>query len=329
MTNKFEMNTLYKKIQALGFTKKNIKAMLPDWWNDNIANTQAGFLEAASLLAKSFSLDFSSLVSGNEAKFDIPNPNFKTRRNIDISKLESAVALSSVAAKAVLKGFDTKLNIEGLTPEKIRNTLLSRGNRWIDFRTLLEYCWEIGIPVLHLDLFTKKKMQGLAILLNERPIIILTSKKKYGYLVFDLAHELGHILAGHTQNDLIIDERIFEKDNNPREQEANDLALKILIGNNIPHKPMHTTPNKIADACIAAGKRDNIDPAHLVLNIGHSMNNWSIIQSSLNIIKERLNISPNDPSVCKEAMLERLDFSEMGDFEHPMRVITGSLNKAA
>ena len=137
MTNKFEMNTLYKKIQALGFTKKNIKAMLPDWWNDNIANTQAGFLEAASLLAKSFSLDFSSLVSSNEANFDIPNPNFKTRRNTALSELESAVALSSVAAKAVLKGFDTKLNIEGLTPEKIRNTLLSRGNRWIDFRTLL------------------------------------------------------------------------------------------------------------------------------------------------------------------------------------------------
>ncbi len=329
MTNKFEMNTLYKKIQALGFTKKNIKAMLPDWWNDNIANTQAGFLEAASLLAKSFSLDFSSLVSGNEAKFDIPNPNFKTRRNIDLSELESAVALSSVAAKAVLKGFDTKLNIEGLTPEKIRNTLLSRGNRWIDFRTLLEYCWEIGIPVLHLDLFTKKKMQGLAISLNERPVIILTSKKKYGYLVFDLAHELGHILAGHTKNDLVIDEHIFEKYDDPREKEANDLALKILIGDNIRYTTTYVIPDTIAEACIAAGKRDNIDPAHLALNIGHSMNNWSTIQSSLNIIRERLNISTNDPSVCKEAMLERLDFDEMGDFEHPMRVITGSLNKGA
>ena len=58
MTNKFEMSTLYKKIQALGFTKSNIKTMLPEWWNDKIASSQTGFLEAASLLAKSFSLDF-------------------------------------------------------------------------------------------------------------------------------------------------------------------------------------------------------------------------------------------------------------------------------
>lgn len=329
MTNKFEMNTLYRKIQALGFSKSNIKAMLPDWWNDKIASSQTGFLEAASLLAKSFSLDFSSLISNSEAKFDIPNPNFKVRRNIEISELDSAVALSSVAAKAVLKGFDTELKIKGLTPEKIRSTLLARGNRWIDFRTLLEYCWEIGVPVLHLDLFTKKKMQGLAISLNKRPVIILTSKKKYGYLLFDLAHELGHILAGHTKNDLVIDEHIFEKYDDPREKEANDLALKILIGDNIRYTTTYVAPDTIAEACIAAGKRDNIDPAHLALNIGHSMNNWSTIQSSLNIIRKRLNISTSDPDVCKEAMLERLDFGEMGDFEHPMRVITGSLNKAA
>ena len=172
-------------------------------------------------------------------------------------------------------------------------------------------------------------MQGLAISLNERPVIILTSQKKYGYLVFDLAHELGHILAGHTKNDLVIDEHIFEKYDDPREKEANDLALKILIGDNIRYTTMHVTPDAIAEACIAAGKRDNIDPAHLALNIGHSMNNWSTIQSSLNIISKRLNISTSDPGICKEVMLERLDFDEMGDFEHPMRVITGSLNKAA
>lgn len=329
MTNKFEMNTLYQKIQKLGFSKSTIRAMLPEWWNDNIAKTQAGFLEAASLLSKSFSLELTSLISGEEAKFDIPTPNFKVRRNIEKSELNAAVALSSVAAKAVLKGFNTELKIDGLTPQMIRETLLSRGNRWIDFRTLLEYCWEIGIPVLHLDLATKKKMQGLAISLNNRPVIILTSKYKYGHLVFDLAHELGHILAGHTKDNLVVDEKIAEKDDDPREQEANDLALKILIGNNVRYETVYTSPNKIAQACISAGKSQNIDPAHIALNIGYSMNNWQTIHASLKKIKERLNISANDPSVCKEAMLERLNFDELGDFEHPMRVMTGSLNKAA
>ena len=83
----------------------------------------------------------------------------------------------------------------------------------------------------------------------------------------------------------------------------NDLALKILIGDNIRYTTMHVTPDAIAEACIAAGKRDNIDPAHLALNIGHSMNNWSTIQSSLNIIRKRLNISTSDQVFVKKLCL--------------------------
>lgn len=326
MTNtKFEMRTLYNKISELGFRKKYIRAMLPSWWDDTIAENQAGFLEAALLLSKAFSLDFESLISQEKAKFNIPIPNFKVKKHIESSRLNAAVALSSVAAKAVLKGFDTPLKMEGLTAKNIRETLLSRGNQWIDFRTLIEYCWEIGIPVLHLELNCAVKMQGLAISLNDRPVIILTGKYQYGYLVFDLAHELGHILAQHTKDDIVIDNEIFTKTENQKEMEANKLALEILTGNNYSFYTETKTPAAIADECISIGKEKNIDPAHLALSNAYSTQDWITASQTLKQIKRKLNIKADDPNICKEEMLERLNFEEMGDLEHPVRVMTLSL----
>lgn len=329
MENKFDMKNLYKKIIGLGFKKKEIKTILPEWWNDNIAKTQTGFLEAAALLSKSLSINFNSLISDEDAYFDLPLTNFKSRSNIQSSDLNAAVALSTVAAKATLRGFSADKKYLELTAKDVRQTLLSRGNRWIDFRTLVEYCWEIGIPVLHLSLKNHKKMQGLAIEINERPVIILTSNLKYGYLVFDLAHELGHILAGHTKDSLIIDEQISPSDIDQKEKEANDIALEILTGSASSFSTKIRDYNQIANTCILTGKERNIDPAHLALNIGHSMGNWALANTVLKMIKQKLNIGANDPDICKEAMLERLDFDAMGDFEHPMRMITSSLNKAA
>ncbi|MDY5847516.1 ImmA/IrrE family metallo-endopeptidase [Actinobacillus porcinus] len=329
MANQFEMKTLYNKIIALGFKKKDIQAILPEWWNDNIAKTQSGFLEAAVLLSKSLSINLKSLISEEKACFDLPLSNFKAKGNINTAELDIAVALSTVAAKATLRGFSAEKRYDGLTAKKVRETLLSRGNKWIDFRTLVEFCWEIGIPVLHLNLKNYKKMQGLAIEINNRPVIILTSQHKYGYLVFDLAHELGHILAEHTKDSIVVDERISPKGIEKNEKEANDIALEILTGSTYHFTTRSRNASSIAEACISTGKERNIDPAHLVLNIGHSMDNWVLANSALKIIKEKLNISSNDPAICKEVMLERLDFETMGDFKHPMRVITSSLNKAA
>ena len=42
------MQTLYAKLQSLGFQQKKIKQLLPEWWNDDIAKTPAGTLTTGS-----------------------------------------------------------------------------------------------------------------------------------------------------------------------------------------------------------------------------------------------------------------------------------------
>lgn len=325
----YSANILYTKITSLGFKRKYITSMLPEWWNDSIAQTQAGFTQMAVLLAKAFSLDFKSLISESDIKFNLPSPNFKARTNIDYSDLTNAVALSTVAAKAALAGLDNVYQKSELTSYSIRETLLSRGNGWINFHTLVKYCWEIGIPVLHLSMEGIKKMQGLAISIDRKPVIVLTSKYKHGYLVFDLAHELGHILLGHTDEEIVIDEKIsFSSSIKEREYEANKFALEILTGNTINLGKTYHNPSHIADYCIKYGKENKIDPLHIALNIAHNRNSWSQVNVVIRIIKDRLKLKATDPDICRAEMLERLDFDAMRELEQPMRVLTQSQNRA-
>lgn len=325
------MQPLYQKLKPLGFSKSFIASVLPSWWCDDIANTESGYIEAASMLSNIFNVDLKSLLSEESpATFRIPYPNFKATSNVEYEKLSRAVALSTTVAKACLRTFNSPLKIEGLTPTSIRETLLSRGNKWVDFRALLEYVWEIGIPVLFLE-FPKgiTKMQGLAISVNDRPVIILTSNKKYGYLEFDLAHELGHILANHLEKEkILIDENIkqLEKDKsvNILEQEANSIALEILTGKyNGGFETKCRDIPLLVDSCIQYGKEHNIDPSHLVLNIGHNIQDWRFTASVLNALREKLIIKSSDPEICKEVMFERLEnFGEMKELENMVRKLT-------
>lgn len=79
-------------------------------------------------------------------------------------------------------------------------------------------------------------MDGIAMSLNGRPSIVLSSKRASGFLLFHLAHELGHIALGHvSQNGAIVDDEINESDSDigrdPQEIEADRFAIELLTGN--------------------------------------------------------------------------------------------------
>lgn len=333
MPEKNSMKPLYDKLRGLGFTKPFIQSMLPEWWDDRIAETRAGYIESALTLSKLFNIDLKSLLDNDntQLQYKIPLPNFKATKNKEYQELLNAVSLSTTAARACLRSFQSELKIDNITATSIRKILIEdRGNKWIDFRTLLEYIWEIGIPVLFLKLPDRiKKMQGLAIAINNRPVIILTSRKDYGYLAFDLAHELGHILCGHiSKENIIIDEKIDQNSTLDKEAEANQFALELLTGKkDTCYHTNHTDYKHISllvHSCISYGKQNNIDPSHILLNIAYHTHKWAVANSWLKELKKKLSIKESDYDICRKVMFERLDdFSEMKELENPMKVLTG------
>lgn len=320
------MQTLYAKLHTLGFTKPIVKRLLPEWWDDDIANTPAGFQEASLILSKYLSIRYSSLIGDAAPTFIFPKHKFKHSRNVEEKDLTKAVALSSLAARLTLEAYELDIpNLNEFSAQSIRETLLSRNAPWIDFNTLLDYCWEIGIPVIFVENLPSPKMQGLALQLQGRPVIILTSARKHGYLVFHLAHELGHIILGHvTDNDWVIDETINESGGDDQESEANKFALEILTGKSTAsyrsESPLY--PNDLARSALQVGRENKVDPIHIVLNYGHTNRCMPIANKACQVLVKSLGIKETDPEIAKSTFIQHIDVDSLDD-EKALRYLIG------
>ena len=316
------MKPLYAKLKEQGFNPTYVKTLLPDWWDDKIASSPSGYQQAGLRLAKLFGVQPSSLLNtADELKFLVGERRFKRSSNTDEVDLHQACALASTAAKLALKGFDRPTPSNWPSALEIRKALLDRGLPWIDFRSLLDFCWELGVPVVFLSHLPRgaKKMQGLALSVGNRPAIVLTSNKKNGFLVFDLAHELGHIALGHVAaNSLFIDETIDSKSADEDERAANRFALEVLTGEPDckvqSSKTRYITQGVLADAAMDLGRKHQIDPLHVALNYGHSAKSFATGVAAVNLISLQMAL-PTDQSACREAALRYLDADALGDEE--------------
>lgn len=286
------IQNLYSALKAHGLQKKDVKAILPGWWEDAIADTPAGLQQAKLIVAKALNLKVRPLVEDPpRVEFDLPElRRFKLTRGTTEDDVQLAVALARSASKLVLSVFDRELVKPG-SAEQVRRHILSSGRPWVDLEGLLEYCWQVGIPVVHLaSALMKRKMDGIAMATKGRPTIVLSSRKACGYLLFHLAHELGHVALGHLDpNGAIVDNDIQEDSNGKDEAEraADAYALELLTGKQPQLKltSFYKAPI-LARMAIDYGKQHSIDPTHVVLNSAHNGNFWPLCTATLNVLSE-------------------------------------------
>lgn len=236
-TAKNSMQPLFKKLQACGFNSAFVKKMLPDWWDDSIADTPSGLQQATLILAQLLAIRPDSLWHPTgSAVFALPESRkFKRRSDVDTESLDVACALAFSAARIVQTGLKTSLShtahsIPGANA--LRQMLLTK-SPWIGLAELLDYCFSIGIPVIYLHQFpgNTKKMDGLAFDCQGHAVIVLTKRTAHGGLLFDLAHELGHIALNHLKpGGCIIDQEIDAEAKDNDERAANNYALELLTG---------------------------------------------------------------------------------------------------
>lgn len=305
-----------------------VKTYLPDWWEDSIATTEVGFQESLWLIANTFHIDFKTLnlsVSGSSnPQYRLPNHQFKHSVNLDQDKLKPAVAVAMLAAKITLNTFEKPLaDLSSLSAENIREKLLSDGNQWIDFKVLVQYCWNIGIPVIFIKKIPSPKMDGLALMQNDRPVIVLTKNDDYGVLVFHLAHELGHIILGHVkENGMVIDKKIVKDEEDDLEIQANAFALEILTGKaNKKYTAGKISPKVLAESILNKAKEDSIDPLHIILNYGYSNNNFGFAKQVLQLLVEKLEITQTDQDVAQQFFTDNIDLDSINDDEVIRRII--------
>lgn len=323
MTKPNAIQPLYNKIKKLGYTKPQIQSILPDWWDDAIANTPAGLQEATLILAKRLSINYSSLLT-DEPVFSLPTHCFKHTQAVQIDKLTKAVTFATLASDIVHQGYNRPLSdIKNLTASSIREHIL-KNEPWVDINSLVEYCWDIGIPVIFLKNIPTPKMQGLALQRADRPTIILTSNRENGWLVFDLAHELGHIILEHVNNDTwVVDKEIKENNAETQEIEANQFANVLLTGKpELNFTDLKLSPKGLANSILAYGRANQIDPLHLLFNYSFKQKKFALANKSLPFLLKDMAINQTDQNICQSMLLRNIDINQLDD-ENSLRYLIG------
>ena len=197
----------------------------------------------------------------------------------------------------------------------IRQKILEQAS-WVGLENLLDYCWSLNIPVLHVNYFSRgaKRPDGFTLRLHGRPVIVLCrNEKQPSWLLFILAHELGHIASGHVpENGELLDEQLQENVPDQEEREADQFAVALLTGN--PTTSIGTDgrwPNMrdLAELARQYGRRNGIDPGHVVLNYAHTMghNFFPVAHGAL----KQLYPTTDAMEMVRNKLAENLDWEQL------------------
>lgn len=320
MTDHKPMERIYKKIRLAGFNPAFLKAMLPEWWDDDLASTPSGRQYAALHLARIFSLAPESLRDDAEhVLFSFgSNHKFKRRANVEETSLDVATAVAYSAAKIAVSNFkkpyDSSISLEW---RDVRNSILEK-NDYVNLEGLIDFCSKVGIPVLFINKFPAKakKMAGLALKVYDRPAIVLTQRRTYGYMLFDLAHELGHIAKGHlneSNGECFVDSKIEQNSTDKKELEANQFAFGVITGQEgiqFVHEGRFLNAEQLANGSIETCRVRKIDPTHVALNYCHGLEQWSLATNTLKILCAGL---PSDQELVRKMMLAGINLDEIDE----------------
>lgn len=309
-----DMNSLYSALHAVGLSKQSLRKLMPDWWTPEIETTPTGAQQGKFYLANALSLRLSSFSENPpRIEFELPETKrFKLSAKTTASQVNLATALARSASKIALKGSFRSYTPPAPDAALIRNHLFSKGARWISLEALTDYCWSCGIPVIHLATpLLGKKMDGIAMSINGRPSIVLSSKKKNGFLLFHLAHELGHIALGHvTENSAIVDDDITEADSPQKDEDeraADRFAIQLLTGDSNSRIQLNgfIKGPVLANLATQYGATHKIDPTHVLLNAAHNRRDaYPMCIAAINVIANGL----TDQTLIAEKL-----FSEISD----------------
>ena len=260
--------------------------VLPDWWSDDLADVPANRALAEAFIARQLGFSLDELRSP-EKPLSMPAiwpAQFKRRLNKVDDHVEAAALLAQVVARKVVNPVESSLPplVTDVTAKQIRNEIL-RQKPFVDLDSLVDWCWDNGVLVFQLyRVPSKKNFDGLATMVEGRPVIVLASgKDSPAWLVFHLAHELGHLAAGHVGDEPLLESFAKEVDEG-REEEADSFALELLTGFRRPGIPdLRQTGEKLALTALRTAPDQGIDPGVFALVYARLNNRYAVAQKAL------------------------------------------------
>ena len=276
------------------------------------------------MVARHTGLDFESLGTASTPSFRNAECRFKRAAGKTESDLNLARALGVQLASFAALGMTPPVSQLPSTGAGVREAVL-KDAQLVTLKTLVDYCWRMGVMVLQFSELPKnaKRMHAMATIANGRPAIVVCHKSTEAHLLFDVAHELGHLGLRHVRDgQSLVDEKIDQDSNDAEEREANAYALCAIIG-----EPVHLRlreglrfpdAKQLAEIGRDAQRDHRIDAGHCVLNYAHTMARkgggkpvafWGTATAALKL----LGVRQDGLSIIREAASEKIEWEELPD----------------
>lgn len=303
------------------FTKPQVEKLLPYWWDEELNNSPGAVQEAIFYMAKYLSLDLEGVLDESKPlHFRDVNCRYRKADNRTTAQLQPASAIIHSLARMTAQ-MVTQPYQPFDAPAQIRATFLQAGHHYVDFIPLVRYCWEHGVPVLFVPKLPLKftKMQAVVVRVEGRYVICLTKNHQHAsYLLFDLAHEMGHIYHQHLQDDgLLLDEEVNAEDSDTEESEANRFANILLTGEVTQRFRFagRTTQNhaQMINEAHRQSLAYNVEPGHILLNWAYwkDKREGTFFIKLVNVLLKKIYPNPTWRDELKEIFLENSDASEV------------------
>ncbi len=339
------MRELKARTRAAGLKWAAVEARLPDWAAE-AASHKLGMLELEGFVARHFG--YRLLPEGGFEPAPLPQAMFKVRRTTTVDQVVAARGFATAVAKLVAQATPTPPKAVPPDAEWLRKLALVPGRGWVDFGSLVEASWQLGIPVLYLpDLpVGGRKPDGLVTYVAGRPVVVLLKNQSLAeWMVFVLAHELGHVALGHlgdTEGAAVVDEKISLAAEDPaapgsepedsQEREANAYASRVLVPGGV-QLTLGPWPwpraERLAETAREFGQQHGICPGHAVLNaVKHSTRDnkkpFALGMATLKVLHQTMD-ARTTAEICRDAARRHLDLDmtrpDTADFLEKLEVI--------
>ena len=230
-------NTLMRRLSLAGFNKQLVKtALIPDWWEEPFSKDSSLLPEIELRVSRFLGLPLST-VRNPEQELNIPDhgsAQLRRVRDINRDRMGPAIHTAVQVGAAVVRNLRNNGNVK-IPPSDahaFRQVLKLNGDGPVQLGSILTEAWSSGIPVIQLDTLPSPKFQGLAIFVDEHPIICLGHRHdEPGRVTFIVAHEIGHIVTGDcSPNAPVLHEIEGGYDGSEMERAADQFAARMLLG---------------------------------------------------------------------------------------------------
>lgn len=293
-TSKQGMADLYRRLKQAGYGRRFVQErILPDWWDDSLAEVPANRALAELSISRMIGFPIAALKNPDCQLGRPPTTTFrlKRRKGATPSEVSPSVVLAKRMAEAIVPNLkNTSAFTPGPNAEQIRHAILA-DRPYVDLEALLHYCWERGVVVFHVAELPvvqgiSKKITGLAFFVEQTPVIVLGSKRDSPpWLAFHLAHEMGHVFLEHVKagGPILADSEIDAMVKDPEEDEADRFACTVLTGR--PQIEAAPIPGWTAEVLARVARQHatprRVDPGVMVLFYGRNADRLPAAQNAL------------------------------------------------